>query len=512
MKGGLVNSSSAIKLPLKNIVLIDKLNRFVPEKFKNCRDTIFCDWYRSEYGVSVETVYNEYKHCDSNYEAAYKGILNYDREQPAVDEVPWNIACSWASKHFSFMSGSVIYDSDTAIEAIDKRTSSGYPFNFLFQNKGQVFKDEETMDFMHNYWNSGCKNVTIWTANVKEEVRLSTKVDENKLRLFLGSPVHHVWASTRVFGNMNDKFYAAGANHITWSFVGATKFFGGWNRLYNRLIKHPNYVEIDESAYDCSLFRRCLLDMVDFRWQMLQPELQTYDNHVLIKRLYIELIDTFIIGPHGDIFVKATGNSSGSANTIVDNTVCLYKLLAYAYIKVAPYPYNNFKSFHSHIEAALNGDDNTWSFSDEIRFFWNGTIVAKIFDTLLVKAVVGNETLNLHECYFLSSVFFEKYGMVFPKPDTQRIMCSMYDNIKIRESAKWSLLRAMALKVESFFDVESYNILCRYISYLITSRYYRDELHQPKDDNISKKNYFSYEEIIGVDKTHLELLSLYQNF
>jgi len=57
----------------------------------------------------------------------------------------------------------------------------------------------------------------------------------------------------------------------------------------------------------------------------------------------------------------------------------------------------------------------------------------------------------------------------------------------------------------------AYEIICSYINYLINAPEYREELRQPKDDKSDRFNYFSYDEIIGVDRNVFELNALYRN-
>jgi len=176
----------------------------------------------------------------------------------------------------------------------------------------------------------------------------------------------------------------------TWSFVGCTKFLGEWDALYRRLGRYGkprseeflrNAFELDESAFDCSLFRRAMYGQRDIRWSMLDPLERTPENWSRFSALYDDVVETVICLETGEIVRKSTGNPSGCSNTVVDNTMILFRLLAYAWILLAraegrPTTYLDFKQ---EVEAALNGDDNTFTVSDEVVGWFNATSVSKIW-------------------------------------------------------------------------------------------------------------------------------------
>jgi len=236
----------------------------------------------------------------------------------------------------------------------------------------------------------------LWRSTLKSERRPVEKLqcDPQKLRVFTASPFEHSILLNRFCLDMNEKFYQGAGKH-TWSFVGTSPFFLGFHDLYNRLNKHPNACELDESAYDSSLFRYLLRGCFDWRWSCLSSEFKTPENYNRFYVLYRDIIDSWIVCGEGEVVVKHRGNPSGSANTIVDNTFCLFWLFAYAFIRLSSgrlrpdgreYGYD---SFMANCEAALNGDDNTFTCSDEIAYFFTPEKIAEQWSALGVKTTSG---------------------------------------------------------------------------------------------------------------------------
>jgi len=473
-------------------------------------------------------MYPEYALANPNSTAGYLSLLKYDKLQPELlDGEAWKETLNWAERHFILMGNSVIQPlsrdvseeeqreqwSEIASE-IEKRASPGYPWTHWFKTKKELFEyqdgkfiKEHCQKYWHDLASEKCRPV-FWTNNVKEEIRPVEKIVINKLRTFVGAPTEHVVASQQVFGNMNQKLYNTAHKH--WCFVGGTKFYRGWNKLYNRLKKHPNAFELDESEYDSSLFRELMYGNAEFRWRQLSPDQRTLENRNRLDNLYREIVESLIVTTDGDVVMKDTGNPSGSFNTIADNTIGLYRLLAYAWIllsrKYAP-ELCNFESFHKHVEAALTGDDNTWTCSDEVVKWFNARSVAEIWTTVGVTTKSPCwEPRKLEETWFLSSGFRKIGSCWVPYPEHAKVMASIAFHNSCPRNPRWSLLRACALRIESFWCDQSRQVVGDYIEWLLKT--YWNELHTPKDPN-DLKDVFTFDEVFSVYKTDTQIKQLY---
>jgi len=147
----------------------------------------------------------------------------------------------------------------------------------------------------------------------------------------------------------------------------------------------------------------------------------------------------------------------------------LFRLFAYAFILlcrennvVATYSY-----FMHHVEAALNGDDNTFTTSDAVLWF-NPTNIKRVWGAIGVTTKTPCENpRQVTDCGFLSqnTVWDETTSSWFPCPETEKVLCSLRFGSAFRD-VKWHLLRAHALRIDSYGNAECRAILSEYIDFL----------------------------------------------
>jgi len=494
--------------------LVGKVQRYsYDRKGRDQDDPFFAEFCVSKLGSSPISLFTKYGLAVPNKLAGYSSLIKYDKPQPILDSLIRKKAMEWTKKHFAIMGNSKVWhDFDYIKSELNMSASAGFGWGSdpSIRTKRDFYNCPGAKEFVDSYFDDIKHQygpVVFWTNNVKEEIRDREKIFLNKLRTFTGSPIEHVHACTRMFGDMNDKFYRSGNTGAHWSFVGSTKFRRGWTQLFRRLSKHPNAYELDESEYDSSLFREVMYFMADLRVGMLAEEERTQENINRVWNLYVEIVDSVIVTQDGDVVTKNTGNPSGSSNTIVDNTIILFFLLAYAWLILCPEDFSSYESFTSNVEAALNGDDNDWTVSDVGNKFFNALQVSKVWSGLGVTTKYGDspDPRKLEDCQFLSSSF-KKIGLDWvPVPDTQKVMCSMAYHLK-SPTPRWSLLRACALRIESFWNDECRQLLHSYILWLLTE--YAMELRVPCDP-ADQNDVFTFEHVFAVFKTDFQLRSLY---
>jgi len=312
--------------------------------------------------------------------------------------------------------------------------------------------------------------------------------------------------ANRLFLDMNNGFYS-GADK-TWSFVGTSKFMSGWDKLFRRLSKHPNAFELDESQYDSSLFAQAMLGQRDIRWNYLKPEFQTPDNKRRCWRIYDSIVNSVVVLENGDLIRKHTGNPSGSTNTIVDNTMILYRLLAYAWFLLCEKVGRKTSrlDFEEQVEAALNGDDNTWTVSDECVSFFNPKEIKPLWSGIGVITKGEDVSRRLDECSFLSNrfVYDQKLETWLPCPETDRVLSSLMWGSDV-DDVRWHYLRACALRIDSYGNKEVRDVLQNYIDFL-NKKY---GAHLCGDVIRQHHDTVSWKEIRGVYKTNNWIEALY---
>jgi hypothetical protein len=193
---------------------------------------------------------------------------------------------------------------------------------------------------------------------------------------------------------------------------------------------------------------------------MLRREDQTPENRQRLHNIYEAIVHSLCITELGDVFQKHLGNPSGCANTIVDNTIIMFVLLAYAWIMNIN---SSYEDFIKHVMAVLCGDDNTFTVSDEMIPHFNATVVMREWKAVNITATTDDENpREVKDLDFLSQTFIEHKGMMLPKPDYNKVMCSLESGNDTND-VRWSLLRAYALRNETWSDVKCRDAIIGYI-------------------------------------------------
>jgi hypothetical protein len=234
-------------------------------------------------------------------------------------------------------------------------TSAGYPFSLISTNKTDLVKKcpnwfsylEEMQEALRD---PDEMPSFIWTSSVKAEMRPIEKARANKLRTFTASPADHSTLLNMLCLDMNNKFYGIGKDQSGWSCVGMSKYARNWHRLAIRLLRHKTGWALDGNSFDSSVFRASLEDIAKFRSECLNADQMT---DLAMKRLYVSVIESLMVLTNGDVVQKLTGNPSGCVNTVVDNTLHLFRMLAYAWKCLAPPELSAYTSFMEHVETTL---------------------------------------------------------------------------------------------------------------------------------------------------------------
>lgn len=367
-----------------------------------------------------------------NAAAAYKSLAKYGKSEVVMsdDDVNnLNRAWSWMERHFSpYMGNSAVLSLQGAVDRLDMSTSSGSPFNQLYSTKRLVFEnDPDILMWLETDWNVLASDplwTTIFTSSLKEELRPVQKIVENSQRTFAAGALDATVHGTRLFADMNEKMYAS---HLqTASAIGMSPLKGNWHRLYTKLAIFDDGYALDETQYDSSLRSFLMWGCAKFRWACLAKEYQTLDNWNRVRTYYRNLTNTLMLTPDGILMLKKLGNPSGSVDTVTDNTLILYWMLAFAWIKNAPTDMNHYVDFENHTSKALLGDDNTWTVSKIAHEFYNGTSV--INSWLLLGIVTTSDTLlprKPADLDFLSAQTVFLQGFAVPLYDRNKLMQSL---------------------------------------------------------------------------------------
>jgi hypothetical protein len=449
----------------------------------------------------------QYVYCSANKEAEMRSVAKYDRCQPVLDQARWKRADLWAARHFAGMRGAGQMNYDQVVEYMDKSTSPGYPWSLVYASKIAVLSEPEFRVWLENLrvaMSEECETpdyVPFWTDSVKAEMREKQKALLNKLRTFCASPIELTMISNMLNLDMNQRFYDMGSKCQTWSAVGMSKYNCGWDRLARRLSRHPNGFALDVSSFDASVFRQSLYEIAEFRIECGNYKDQ---DATLMRNVYHHYVNSTMVLTNGDVVRKETGGPSGSGNTVVDNTLHLFKVLAYCWQVLAPIGMG-YDSFMENVEAALYGDDNTFTCSDAVVSWFNAKTIAEVAKTIGVEITAEDDIWTprpLGELKFLAQGFkFIEDTWWVPVPNTNKVLSSMLGAGKCHD-VRWDLLRASALLMDSWWNEEVRLILTNYIHHLFSA-------HQSELVEGEVYKGVNYSEIKGVLKNEKTIRALY---
>ncbi len=431
------NFSDRIDLNFNYFNYVGEILKFPLMRNKRKRDPLIKE-YCIKNNVKIKT---DYGLPTMNLKASYSSLNKYAKPEVTWDESAAAFAYEAMFQHFHpYMKEAEILSYEEALSAVDTTTSPGFPWNKDFRTKRDLISHPRMAEFetYTNLWDYLKDNPDYWfvfTNSLKEEIRPEEKIRLNKIRTFTASPFEAVVNGIRLFGDMNEKFYDS---HLkTASAVGLNPFEGGWHELYCKLKNHPKVrdgkvfaYELDESEFDSSLRSFLFDNIVKFRIACLKPSLRTPENIARIKNYYRNIVNSVIITADGKIVQKFLGNPSGSVNTISDNTLILYFLLAYAWYVLSPVGQKTISDFWVSVVMALQGDDNTWTVDRETNLFYNAKSVSEVFSVLGVTTTSPcYDPRPLEDVSFLSSDF---------KCFVGTICIYNLDPDKILESMKWT--------------------------------------------------------------------------
>lgn len=441
-------------LPERYFPLVGKVNRFPRYRNKKFADIFVAAYFEKEKIDRPKT----YDLTIPEEDCAYMSFAKYGKDTPSLtdDQIfAMREAWTYVEQEFGpYMCNARILTAAEAMDKLDPTTSSGPPFNNFYPLKGELFKDEDFRSWIEEDWNrlASDENWTcLFSNSLKEEVRDASKLEQKSQRTFLASGADATVHGTRLFVDMNEKFYDSALG--TSSVVGMSPFRGNWQKLYDRLKVFPNGYDIDGKQYDSSLRAWLLWGCCAFRFKMLRPEERTKDNFKRFQTFYRNLIHTLVVAPDGELMLKQLGNPSGSVNTISDNTLILAFLLAYTWIRKAPKMMCNYDNYREHLEKALQGDDNTWTVSDLAHQFFNAKSVMECWGELGVTATTDVETPRpIDQLKFLSASFGKVNGDVVPVYDYDKLVNSLYYCPSEKHNPIVTLNRAAALRMVGWYN------------------------------------------------------------
>jgi len=427
-----------------------------------------------------------------NAPAAYKSLSKYGKSTVNMeprDVSAMNEAFTMMCSHFyPYMKNSRIISCEEAIEKADKTTSTGCPFNSVYKTKAELYDDPDTLPWMKEQFELLATNphfTYVFSSSMKEELRPAEKILDNSIRTFTAGPADATTHGTQLFSDMNGKMYDSHLKSA--SVIGMSPLKGNWDALYRKLNVFKNGYALDESQYDSSLRDFLMWGCAKFRWMCLVPEEQTQANLQRFKTYYRNLINTVVLTAEGILIMKKGGNPSGSVNTVTDNTLILYWILAYAWLKLTPKEYHSLAMFELNTSKALLGDDNTWTVSDPAHVFYNAVSVINEWKNIGITTTTDSlEPREAKDLDFLSAQTIFLHGRAVPLYNRNKLMQALLYAKKKGLCPAVTLQRACALLQIGWTNIPLRDYVNSFIDYLVL-KYDRVLLNDP-DWIIAKTN------------------------
>lgn len=504
----------------KGVSLLGRSSRQIRSRKTDKIDPWFRRFLTEEYdGEDPLRKFGKYQFYSPDAFAGTKSLCKYFREDSCLDLITWRIAEEWCMKHFDFMNLSDINeDFEWICKEMNPVSNTGFPFASGYKGLPPLQYKRDFIAYengkpLRQLWHEDYESLATesylpwpYVVTPKNELRPAEKIADQNCRDYMACNIMTAMHGLALLGQCNEKFYD-GWNK-SWSFVGGSPFHGEWHGLYARLNKHPNAFECDESGYDSSLCREMIfsVERLYLRWLRRNGKPLTLKDKIRLRNFFDEMNYTYLWCPRGEWVRKNSGNPSGSPITIVLNTLILFMLLSYAWLKLRPHDGYDYIAFMANVEAALQGDDNTWTCSDEVVSWFNVESVSRIWSAIGIttkpEAVAGGK---LSGAKFVSKHFHvTPFGLCVPVPDFEKTVCSMLWNSRGRQHVRWSLLKAYALRIESHWNIDLRRLFAKYIQWLKS-----DNIRMAMIRSEGKIGQLSYLDVESVYKTDRELTRIY---
>jgi len=393
----------------------------------------------------------------------------------APDERAWGLAQEALKHVFSpfMMASPLTYEE--AVDRMDKSASAGYPWNLKYSSKKIALEKEGDLikDIVMQVMKTGKCKFTFcgrefthlyWLASPKGEMRVMEKLinpdpSKRKCRTFMCSDICAHIMMTMLFANQNDGLLAC--NSSTWSKVGFSPFYGGFDRMAQYLLQNKSKLfKLLFDCWDVSHMEASLNEFVLFVIYKLRGDhlVLTIETRNLMNYVMRHVIYSMCIDVDGWLCMMVGKNPSGSFNTLSDNTLALILVLFYVLAKKSVDLSDLLFKIDGHFCACV-GDDSVVPHHQDFS-----NIVGDALDLGFVFKP-ERPPGELSDCVFTNCDFAQIGGRWFPKPNFDKVKANVFFHFKAK-SWRLSYIKCCALRILSWNfpkEREEAERLCAYI-------------------------------------------------
>nr|QLG00093.1 polyprotein [Maize dwarf mosaic virus] len=305
-----------------------------------------------------------------------------------------------------------ITDEDEIFKSLNMNAAVGA----LYTGKKREYFSEYTQEDKAEIIKQSCERVYegklgIWNGSLKAEIRPIEKTEANKTRTFTAAPLETLLAGKVCVDDFNGQFYSQHLNG-PWT-VGITKFYGGWNKLLEKLPDGWIYCDADGSQFDSSLTPYLINAVLNIRLRFMEP---WSIGEQMLKNLYTEIVFTPIATPDGSVIKKFKGNNSGQPSTVVDNTLMVIIAFNYTLLSCGI----DLEKADEVCRMYANGDDLLLAVNPTHVNILNE--FGKHFAALGLNFDFESRTKDKSELWFMSTRGIKYEEMYIPKLEKERIV------------------------------------------------------------------------------------------
>jgi hypothetical protein len=384
---------------------------------------------------------------------------------------------------YSYCANSNTFTLDDVASSLNKKTSCGFPFNLssYFKDKSKFFELSNWKDIVLQLESIALNEPdfrVFWQVSQKYEVRPNEKLDLpiQKIRVFLAAPVDFVILQNKYCLSFNQRFMSS--YKTTFSKVGMTKFRRGWDDLLHSFGQYSKILSIDGEKFDTTI-SSIFTDLIkQFRLECFNPDLDQMQLKKILDFIYDNIQNSYLVLENGELVEKEVGNTSGQANTLIDNTMSSIIAMTYMYHRRCKEL--NIESSYQHclqtLRAAILGDDVLLGQHPDNLTFINYDCMSKYYGELgMTITRESAEHVDVKDAEFLSTKFIQyPNGIYLPLMNRDK----MFSSLMLGDSnpdPRWVLLRIFAYRIECWADKRFIKMLQKMENYIYQK--YSKQLH-----------------------------------
>jgi hypothetical protein len=418
----------------------------------------------------------DHRQCQPTRETGYVAIQHYSKVKPKkFKRASLEFAMEFLRKMFyPYCANSTLFSWDDVMTSLNKKTSCGYPYNLsdYFKDKNKFFGLNNWKEIVELLEAKALEDPTFrvfWQVSQKYEVRPNIKLDQpiQKIRVFLAAPVDFVVLQNKYCLSFNNRFMTAFKK--TFSKVGMSKFRRGWDNLIGMFGDKSKILSIDGEKFDTTISSVFTDLIVAFRQECYNPDLDQEGIRKILDFIYANIQNSYLVLENGELVIKEMGNTSGQANTIIDNTLSSLIALVYTYhrrceeLSIEP----SFEHLLSVIYAAIVGDDCLVGQHPSNLNFINYACMSKFYGELGMSITEeSGEFVDIQDCEFLSTKFImSDKGIYLPLMNRNKMFSSLMLGDP-NPDPRWVLMRIFAFRIECWADKEFITMLKKMENYI----------------------------------------------